>query len=220
MTETDPVTEPTITDTRSLFEALDGRPSGADAQKAFDEAVWSACEAEGTILVTDLSGFTRTTRTHGILHFLQMFRRFQVGCAPLIDQHGGTLLKQEADDLIGVFGGAVDGIRAAIAMMQTVETINTGLAEHEHIGLSLGIEHGRMLRLSDDAYGDPVNVAFKLGEDIADRGELLVANGAYEQARVAGFDFAGCTVEGPHTVDLGKVPVEHWSVRLNAGASK
>ena len=90
-----------ITDTRSLLDALDHRGDDPESRTAFDEAVWASRGREGAILVTDLSGFTKQTKRHGILHFLQVFRRCEVTCMPILARFGGVLMKQEADDLIG-----------------------------------------------------------------------------------------------------------------------
>ena len=52
----------------------------------------------------------------------------------------------------------------------------------EHIFLSVGIDYGRMLLVgSGDYYGDPVNTASKLGEDLAGKSETLVTDRALEQ---------------------------------------
>ena len=204
-----------ITTAQSLFAALDARQQCDEAGRAaFDEAIWAQCGMDGAVLVTDLSGFTRLTQQKGILHFLSMFRRFQRACAPVINKHGGSLLKQEADDLIGLFVDAADAIDAATDMMRQVEALNEGAAEDETIGLCVGVDYGRMLRLCDDAYGDPVNIAFKLGEDVAKPGEVLVGTGAMARAKAAGYPFAGVTVSPPRMVTAGKVGLQHYALEL------
>ncbi len=202
-----------IRNVRDLLDALDQRGRGDEA-KSFDEAVWKKLGAEGTILVTDLSGFTRLTRNHGILHFLQIFRRCENACVPLISAYGGTLLKQEADDLIGVFPTPAKAIASAEAMILALVEVNATLAEEERVGLCVGVEHGRYLRLVDDAFGDPVNTAFKLGEDIAERDEILVGASAYAKAKNEGFDFSRFAVEGPRERESGGTLIAHYALRL------
>ena len=89
-----------ISTTQSLLEALDERGQTPEERKSFDDEVWRQRGAKGAILVTDLSGFTRATKTHGVIHFLSIFRRFQNSCGPLLEKNGGHLFKQEADDLL------------------------------------------------------------------------------------------------------------------------
>lgn len=199
-----------------LLEAIDHRPRDPAGRRVFDEALWAARGTDGAILVTDLSGFTRTTRAHGIVHFLSIFRRAERACVPIIGEHGGRMIKQEADDLIGAFPTALSALHAAIAMLEAVRAMNSATAEDEQIGMCIGVEFGRYLQLDDDAFGDPVNIAFKLGEDEAEVGEILVGAAAYRAAHAAGMDLSRLRVDGPRILDVGHVPTEHWSIRLSA----
>ena len=53
----------------------------------------------------------------------------------------------------------------------------------EQIYLSIGIDWGRVLLIGEtDYFGDPVNTASKLGEDLAIRAETLVTERALEQS--------------------------------------
>ncbi|MFO0727019.1 MAG: adenylate/guanylate cyclase domain-containing protein [Myxococcota bacterium] len=201
---------------RDLLDALDQRGRGDEAE-SFDQAVWKQLGTEGTVLVTDLSGFTRLTRNHGILHFLQIFRRCENVCLPLIAAYGGTLLKEEADDLIGLFASPTKALECAAAMLEGLAEVNATLAEEEHIGLCIGIDHGRFIRLDDDAFGDPVNTAFKLGEDVADRDEILIAADAFARAKTSGYDFSRFVVDGPRERETGSIVVPHYALRLRKG---
>jgi class 3 adenylate cyclase len=50
--------------------------------------------------------------------------------------------------------------------------------------LSVGIDYGRVLLVGDvEFFGDPVNTASKLGEDLAVREEVLVTHRAIEHSR-------------------------------------
>ena len=49
-------------------------------------------------------------------------------------------------------------------------------------GWAIGIDFGRFLLIEDaDFYGGPVNLASKLGEDIAKSGQILVTDNAMKQ---------------------------------------
>lgn len=44
-------------------------------------------------------------------------------------------------------------------------------------GVSIGLDYGQILVIKEqDCYGNTVNVAFKLGEDIAQKNEILITN--------------------------------------------
>lgn len=208
---------PAITTTRTLLDALDQRGDDEDARRVFDAEVWAKLGTEATILVTDLSGFTKQTKKHGILHFLHVFRRCERACMPIIAEFGGILMKQEADDLITIFDDPVSAMKAAIKMQVVTQAENRDLPnQDDHVKMSMGLECGPLLRLTDDAFGDAVNVAFKLGEDIASGGEVLIGKTAFEVLTMDEFDFSGYTIEGPRTVTAGNVGLEHWALKLGA----
>ncbi|MCA9718636.1 MAG: adenylate/guanylate cyclase domain-containing protein [Myxococcales bacterium] len=202
-----------ITNTQSLLDALDRRGVSDAERRAFDDSIWSARGVDASILVTDLSGFTRLTRRHGIIHFLAVFRRCQNICLPLITGHGGFTLKQDADDLIALFPDPSSAVAAALGMIKAAHELNTTLDEDDRVGLCIGVEHGRMLRLDDDAFGDPVNVAFKLGEDIAEAGEVLIGASAFARVEELDYDFTGYSVSEARGAETGKVVLEHRAVR-------
>jgi class 3 adenylate cyclase len=74
-------------------------------------------------------------------------------------------------------------------MNMSLEAMNTMTDDRRDLHVSIGIAYGKMLLLDgEDFYGDPVNLAAKLGEDIAGRGEVLVTDAAFQRVRPeAGF---------------------------------
>lgn len=200
-----------VTTRARLFESLDQRSGTQSELEAFDKVLWDRLGTDGAVLVTDLSGFTKTTKKHGIVHFLSIFRRFQRSSLPLFNKHGGSLMKQEADDLIGLFERTEDAVAAALDMFQTVWSLNAKCHRDDRIGLSIGIDHGRFLKLADDAFGDPINVAYKLGEDIAKSGEILLSKRAYEGLG-GGLAVRSEWIGKIMTTRVGGVEVEYYPV--------
>lgn len=208
-----------ITTSASLLEALDARSTEDPlAAQAFDEAVWAARGVQGAMLVTDLSGFTRVTKRHGILHFLAMFRRCQVTCLPAIARNGGVLLKQEADDFIALFPDAPHALRAALEMLDATRALNLALKEEDRVSMCVGIEWGSLLRLDDDAFGDAVNVAFKLGEDVARPNEIRVGLAAFERLERSGLSEHAIEVSEKLVAVSGGVPLEHYCIVPKGGS--
>lgn len=204
-----------ITTTKSLLEALDQRGDDPDTRRAFDDEVWAARGMQAAILVTDLAGFTKSTKRHGILHFLQVFRRCDRACQPIIEAHDGWLMKHEADDLIVMFKDAVSAVRAAMAMQLLSVEDNRDRPPEDRWRMGIGVELGRVLRLEDDAFGDAVNVAFKMGEDIAEPGEILIGPEAFARAEAAGVEFTGFEPPEARTVLIGGVHLAHHAIRLS-----
>ncbi|HEX8457812.1 MAG TPA: adenylate/guanylate cyclase domain-containing protein [Pyrinomonadaceae bacterium] len=137
---------------------------------------------EKAVLVLDMSGFSRTTRHHGIVSFLLMIHQMKLLARPAIEANRGLLVKAEADNLFCLFDTASDAIGAATEIVQRLNTVNVLLPEDRRLYASVGIGYGRILNVNDkDLYGDEVNLASKLGEDVAGRGVVLLTENAHAQ---------------------------------------
>jgi adenylate cyclase len=190
-----------------LFRLLDARLADPSIAAAQDVELWERCAVERAVLVLDLSGFTRLTRARGILHFLSVYRRALKLACPLVESHHGRCVKLDADNVIGAFERASDALAAARAIREQAAIINRPLAGDEHVKVCQGIGFGRILELADDLYGDEVNIAFKLGEDVARAEEILVSEAAAEHVRGEG----GETLALERSIDLGGVSVRYFS---------
>ena len=93
--------------------------------------------------------------------------------------NNGTLLKCDADNCYAFFENPGDALQASFEVNAELFRSNQARELDEHIYLSVGIDHGDLLLVGDsDFYGDPVNTASKLGEDLAVTGETLVTERA------------------------------------------
>lgn len=134
---------------------------------------------ERAVLALDMTGFSRTTRAHGITAFLAMIHQMTLLACPAITAQGGTLIKNEGDNLFCVFETAHAAVSAAREIVERLETVNLLLPEARRLYASIGIGFGRVLIIEDeDLFGDEVNLASKLGEDIADKGAILLTPNA------------------------------------------
>ena len=157
------------------FADLIDRLNAADGpERARVEAeIWDAFGVEQAILVLDMSQFSLSVRRDGILPYLGHIRRMQRLMAPVVEAHGGRVVKFVADNLFATFADAGDAALAAVAMQQSLVRQPAGFA------VAIGIDHGRFLLLPEgDAWGDTINVACKLGEDLARAGEILMTEAA------------------------------------------
>lgn len=85
------------------------------------------------------------------------------------------MIKNEADNLIAIFERPEQAVRCAVAVQDAHRRWNaSALEDDDRFQVCIGVDYGAFLRLSDDVFGDTVNVAYKLGEDLAGRGEILV----------------------------------------------
>ena len=131
---------------------------------------------KAAILAADSSGFTRTTQRHGIVHFLGIMTLAYTELVPVIEQLGGTVLSENADNIMAIFDDPRAAADAAQRMHELLDSRNAQASELERFSMCIGLDYGPVLRLTDNAYGDHVNKAFKIGEDLARRGETLATH--------------------------------------------
>jgi len=144
---------------------------------------------EKAILVLDMSGFSRTTQRYGIVQFLLMIHQMQLIAEPCVIAHHGLLVKAEADNLFCLFDTVPEAVSAAQDAIAHLSAANIMLPEDKDIYVSIGIGYGRILNVDDhDLYSNEVNLTCKLGEDVADRGQILLTSGA--RARLGDTDLA------------------------------
>jgi adenylate cyclase len=134
------------------------------------------------ILVLDMSGFSRLTIRYGIIPFLAALQRLCAIATPIIRQHQGTVIKEEADDIFAVFPQVMLAVAAAVDILKSLATVNTGLPDHLDLYAAIGIGYGEVLMVEDrDVFGNEMNLASKLGEDLARTNEILLTEAAYKQ---------------------------------------
>jgi len=155
-----------------FFERLRGLRS-LEERRSFERELGTENAA---ILAADSSGFTRTTQRHGIVHFLGVMTLAYTAVVPVIIKLGGTVLSENADNIMAIFDDPRAAADAAQRMHALLEARNEKASELERFWMCIGLDYGPVLRLTDNAYGDHVNKAFKIGEDLARRGETLATH--------------------------------------------
>ncbi len=157
-----------------------------ERREAISQDIESIFAQDKAVLVLDMSGFSRTTRQHGIVSFLLMIHQMQLMSRPAIENNKGLLLKAEADNLFCLFDTVTDAVGAAREIVGRLSNVNLILPEDRRLYASVGIGYGRILNVEDeDLFGDEVNLASKLGEDVAGRGAVLLTSQAQAQIQDA-----------------------------------
>jgi class 3 adenylate cyclase len=165
---------------RSFFDLIDRMEELPPAdRKALEEEVWRDFGVEMAIMALDMSQFSFTVRRSGIVPYLQLIRRMRLLTAPIVAQAHGDVVKYEADNMMAVFPDVRHAVEAAIAM-------DREFARDGRITAGIGIDFGRFLRIPEhDCFGDAVNIAYKLGEDVAQAGEILITAAARDRLGTA-----------------------------------
>lgn len=186
---TTPEAKAPSTDVHREFDRLIAVYSGctdkAEQQKVRD-SIWDRYGTVGATFISDMANFSATARALGICHFLKLIHVARRTIAPIIAANNGVLLKCDADNCYAYFASTDDALQASFEVNAEFFRANQALPLEDHIYLSVGIDYGDLLLVgAEDFYGDPVNTASKLGEDLAIKGETLVTERAVTKSNYA-----------------------------------
>jgi adenylate cyclase len=168
--------------TRQVLERLlEKRNEHPERLADIDREIWATFGETNAVWVLDMCGFSRLTLRYGITHFLAMIHRLHGIVRPIIARHAGRIVKTEADNVFAVFPRVEAALGAARDVQDHLATANAFLPEDWDLHASIGIGFGELLMISDDDdfYGNELNLASKLGEDIAESGETLLTETAH-----------------------------------------
>lgn len=108
-----------------------------------------------------------------------MIRTMQRILTDALDEHGGSLLEFHADNCFCKFERVAPAVRAAIDINRRLAAHNDKRATDLQIKVACGIEFGSVLVVEGGLFaGGPVNRASRLGEDVAESGEILLGEDA------------------------------------------
>jgi class 3 adenylate cyclase len=152
------------------------QPGNADSIEA---EIRERFEKTLAVMVIDLCGFSRTARLHGIVACLLMIARMKRIARPIVSRHRATIVEAIGDNLLCVLDTADAALAASVELIQAVRAANRGLANGQSLHVSIGIGFGPILNDSNRRVaGYEVNIASKLGEDLAAADEILLTDEA------------------------------------------
>jgi len=165
---------------RTLVRRLQERRSLAATDRAgFDQEVFGELGRPRAVVFTDTAHFTLYSVRYGILHFMMSFQEACERVAPVIAP-GGEIVKIEGDSLMLRYDSVVAACRGVARIEAALRRFNRGRPEDQLMRFSYGIGWGHVLDLEHDLFGLEVNLASKLGEDLARPGEVLLTPSAVE----------------------------------------
>jgi class 3 adenylate cyclase len=172
-------------DSAELWRLLDQRNEHPESLAEIDGEIWRRFGRTRAVLVLDMCGFSRLTMRYGITHFLAMIRRLVTIVRPIVADGGGHIVKTEADNVFATFDDVPQALAVAREIHRNLDAANVFLPEDWDLHAGIGIGYGPVLLIgSHDLFGSEMNVASKLGEDVAGRGEILLSAAA--RARIDG----------------------------------
>jgi len=98
----------------------------------------------------------------------------------LIISYHGRIVGTAGDSILAEFASAVDAVRAATEIQDSIKTRNTGQPPSRQMLFRIGINVGDVVDKDGDLLGDGVNVAARL-QGLAEPGGINIAGSVYDQ---------------------------------------
>ena len=176
-----PVSPPHSRDARALLRRLLSiRNQFPERINEIDDQLRDAFQRNVAVMVLDMVGFSRLTIEYGIIHYLAMIHQMYEAARPAVRGNGGVVIKQEADNLYAIFDDPAQALESAFDIFRAFDAVNTVVPPGRDIFGSIGIGYGATLVIGErDIFGSEVNIACKLGEDLAGKSEILLTQSAY-----------------------------------------
>lgn len=165
------------------YLAQEGDSDRAAKMIAIDESIREKYEQTVAPVVIDMAGFTARAREFGILHYLAMVEMMRITLGPIVESNKGSVVKVEADNLFAHFPSPAKALHCLKAVNKAMRKVNAQVDDAHRIDLSIGVGYGPTLLTQSDMWGSDFNLACKLGEDLAQTGEILFSETAWKQLR-------------------------------------
>ena len=139
------------------------------------------------VMVSDLRGFTSTTRVYGIVHFASIIARMRQLALPIMHRYRADYIFAEADNFIAVFLAVEDALKAAFEIRQILRRYAESLPpDRQHFKVRLngvGVHCGHDVIVDKDGklHGAVPNEAYHIGEDVCANGNVLVTEDVFKQ---------------------------------------
>jgi len=171
-------------ETKRFEELLRRRGVAVEGNDAIEREILERYQDDCAVLVLDSSSFTKLTQKHGIIHYMALVTALRDLGAPVFRTHQAIGHWAVGDNLFALFHTVKFALECALELQAVVEKANEARKPPERLPVCIGVGAGRMLRIGrEDIYGDQMNLACKLGEDIAGPGEILLTEDAFHEAK-------------------------------------
>jgi adenylate cyclase len=200
-----------------FLEMLHRRGVSAKGNPAVEREILENFQDDCAVLILDSSGFTRTTQKYGIIHFLSLFLALRGVVEPLFKPHHAIGNWADADNIFAIFPTAKFAVECALAVQEAVRASNEPRPADDRLDVCIGVGSGKMLRVGKThLYGDEMNLACKLGEDVAGPGEILLTDHAFDEVQdlVADRNPEACTTR------ISGVEIPYFKIRCAIAQSR
>ncbi|MBW1710502.1 MAG: hypothetical protein JRG97_12575 [Deltaproteobacteria bacterium] len=137
---------------------------------------------KAAVLCLDMTGFTKAAMERGSLESFFRILNVQRVCCPVFRQFKTRHIHAFADNITVIFDDPDETLAAAFEVHRRIKIFNrSDMSGEDSASCCIGIGYGDVYAIGiDQAMGDEMNRAAKLGEDIARDFETLLTERAYD----------------------------------------
>ncbi len=146
---------------------------------SFVEAHPDASMHSIAVLFTDVVGSTKYFKAYGDIRGREMLRKHHRIAISIVEDYGGSLIKEVGDSVMVYFPDALNALKASIKMQHQFNSYNKNNESQNAIHIRVGIHFGKVIVEEKDIYGDVVNVAAKL-TNLANGDQIFISKEVYE----------------------------------------
>jgi adenylate cyclase len=166
------------------------------------------------ILAADLVGYSRLM-AEDEEETMRRLMSYRAVFDDFITKAEGRIFNTAGDAVLAEFPSAVDAVRAAIDIQESLRTRNMSYPPSRHMVFRIGLTIGDVIQREGDLLGDGVNVAARL-QGLASPGGICVSRSVHEQ--VADKLSVVFNDLGPQDVKNIPRPIYAYQVELEKGA--
>ena len=169
-----------------------------------------------TILFSDIEGSTAVADQKGDAEYLLMIARHNSILFPIIEAHGGCVVKTLGDSILAKFDDSVGAIKAAAGMQRALAEDREGRDQDDQIRIRIGLHYGIGLLKDNDVFGDVVNATSRV-QHHAETDQILITDALLGATKSAGFE---CMKIGRFELRGKGEPVDLFAVAWSESAAK
>lgn len=164
-----------------LFKYLESHHPDDTNQTQYESKIWEKFGTTCAPFVLDSSGFTRTTQSEGIIYFLDCVVRMRKMAVPVLEKHDCLSYRMETDNIFAEFPHPTQALKAAMELIEIINKARIRLNDREYYRVGIGIGYGKVLQTAHEGvFGDEMNLASKLGEDLGSGNEIMLTEAAFK----------------------------------------
>lgn len=132
-------------------------------------------------MFTDIVGYAALVQKDEAAAILMLEQHRKV-VRPSFPKHHGKEVKTMGDSFLVEFPSALEAVRCAYDIQQSLHEMNSKRANDQGILLRIGVHLGDVVHDENDVYGDAVNIASRM-EPLAEPGGICVTGQVYDQVK-------------------------------------